>query len=203
MAFWGAPIADTNHARDAVLAALQMQTDLDELNPQMKLKGWPEIKIGIGVNSGRMSVGNMGSEFRMAYTVMADAVNLASRLEGLTKLYGLGILVGEEAVAHCPDIEFMKVDVVRVKGKANPVTIYEPLGMKEGLDIAVIKRKQDFEQACTSFLLYDFDVAEDILRKANKRHPSKLYEVYLERIAHFRESPPPADWDGVFTFTTK
>lgn len=203
MAFWGAPIADTNHARDAVLAALQMQTDLDELNPQMKLKGWPEIKIGIGVNSGRMSVGNMGSEFRMAYTVMADAVNLASRLEGLTKLYGLGILVGEEAVAHCPDIEFMKVDVVRVKGKANPVTIYEPLGMKEGLDIAAIKRKQDFEQACAAFLVYDFDVAEDILRKANKRHPSKLYEVYLERIAHFRETPPPADWDGVFTFTTK
>ncbi|MDP2788264.1 MAG: adenylate/guanylate cyclase domain-containing protein [Pseudomonadota bacterium] len=203
MAFWGAPIPDTNHARDAVLAAMQMQTDLDALNPLMKLKGWPEIKIGIGVNSGKMSVGNMGSEFRMAYTVMADAVNLASRLEGLTKQYGLGILVGEEAVAHCPDIEFMKVDVVRVKGKQHPVTIYEPLGMKEGLDIAAIKRKQDFEQACVSFLLYDFDAAEDILRKANKRYPCKLYEVYLDRIVHFRENPPPADWDGVFTFTSK
>lgn len=203
MAFWGAPVPDKNHARDAIMAALQMQRDLDELNPQMKLKGWPEIKIGIGVNSGKMNVGNMGSEFRMAYTVMADAVNLASRLEGLTKQYGLGILVGEEAVAHCPDIEFMKVDVVRVKGKANPVTIYEPLGLKEEIDITAIKRKQDFEQACNSFQLYDFDVAEDILRKANKRTPSKLYEVYLERIAHFRENPPPADWDGVFTFTTK
>jgi adenylate cyclase len=203
MAFWGAPIADPNHARDAVLAALQMQRDLDELNPQMKLNGWPEIRIGIGVNSGRMNVGNMGSEFRMAYTVMADAVNLASRLEGLTKMYGLGILAGEDAVVHCPDIEFMKVDVVRVKGKSTPVTIYEPLGLKEGLDIALIKRKQDFEQACAALQIYDFDVAEDILRKANKRFPSKLYEVYLDRIAHFRVSPPPADWDGVFTFTSK
>jgi adenylate cyclase len=203
MAFWGAPVADINHARDAILAAMQMQSDLNELNPQMKLKGWPEIRIGIGVNSGKMSVGNMGSEFRMAYTVMADAVNLASRLESLTKQYGLGILVGEESVAHCPDIEFMKVDVVRVKGKVHPVTIYEPLGMKDEVDIAALKRKQDFEQACASFLLYDFDTAEDTLRKANKRHPSKLYEVYLDRIAHFRESPPPADWDGVFTFTSK
>jgi len=203
MAFWGAPIEDANHARDAIMAAMQMQRDLNALNPQMKLKGWPEIKIGIGVNSGKMSVGNMGSEFRMAYTVMADAVNLASRLEGLTKQYGLGILVGEDAVAHCPDIEFMKVDAVRVKGKANPVTIYEPLGPKEEVDIAALKRKQDFEQACTAFQQKDFDAAEDILRKAQKRFPSKLYEVYLERIAHFRVQPPPADWDGVFTFTSK
>jgi adenylate cyclase len=203
MAFWGAPVPDPNHARDAIQAAMQMQRDLDELNPLMKQKGWPEIKIGIGVNSGKMSVGNMGSEFRMAYTVMADAVNLASRLESLTKQYGLGILVGEESVAHCPDIEFMKVDVVRVKGKANPVTIYEPIGIKDEVDIAAIKRKQDFEKACSSFLLYDFDAAEDILRKANKRNPCKLYETYLDRIAHFRENPPPADWDGVFTFTAK
>ncbi len=203
MAFWGAPVSDPNHARDAIQAAMQMQRDLDELNPQMKLKGWPEIKIGIGVNSGKMSVGNMGSEFRMAYTVMADAVNLASRLEGLTKQYGLGILVGEEAVALCPDIEFMKVDVVRVKGKLHPVTIFEPLGEKEQVDVAAIKRKQDFEQARAAYLVQNFDEAEDILRKANKRHPGKLYEVYLERIAHFREIPPPAEWDGVFTFTSK
>ena len=203
MAFWGAPIPDENHSRSAILAAMQMQKDLDELNPLMKQKGWPAIKIGIGVNSGKMSVGNMGSEFRMAYTVLADAVNLASRLESLTKQYGLGILVGEDAMVQCPDMEFMKVDVVRVKGKHNPVAIYEPLGMKDQLDIAVIKRKQDFEQAISSFQLFDFDAAEDILRKANKRHPSKLYEVYLERIAHFREVPPPTDWDGVFTFTSK
>jgi adenylate cyclase len=203
MAFWGAPVPDANHARDAIQAALQMQQDLALLNPQLVEHGWPAIKIGIGVNSGKMSVGNMGSEFRMAYTVMADAVNLASRLEGLTKQYGLGILVGEAAVAHCPDIEFMKVDVVRVKGKVNPVAIYEPLGMQGELDAAALKRKQDFEQAISAFLALNFDEAEAVLRKAHKRNPCKLYEVYLDRIAHFRDNPPPADWDGVFTYTTK
>jgi adenylate cyclase len=130
-------------------------------------------------------------------------VNLASRLEGLTKQYGLDILVGEDTVAFCPNIEFMRVDAVRVKGKANPVTIYEPLGLKDQVDIAALKRKQDFEQACAAFQLRDFDLAEDILHKLQKRFPSKLYLVYSERIAHFRENPPPTDWDGVFTYTTK
>jgi len=203
MAFWGAPVASEGHARDAILTAMDMQHTLKELNIRLQEHGWPEVRIGVGVNTGRMSVGNMGSEFRMAYTVMADAVNLASRLEGLTKQYGVGILAGEETVASTPDIEYMKVDIVRVKGKAQPVTIFEPLGPKDQIEVNALKRKQDFEQALAAYQAGRLDEAEGLLRKANKREPSKLYEVYLERITHFRAAPPPEDWDGVFTFTTK
>jgi len=203
MAFWGAPLADQDHARESVLAALDMQVRLAEINPELKARGWPELRIGVGVNSGRMSVGNMGSEFRMAYTVMADAVNLASRLEGLTKQYGVGVLAGEETVAHTPDIEYMKIDLVRVKGKQKPVAIYQPLGIKGQIDAAMLARKQEFEAILEAYLRRQWDAAEDLLRKAVKREPAKLYEVYLERIAHFRTVSPSLDWDGAFTYTTK
>ncbi len=102
MAFWGAPLSDPQHARNAVLAGLEMQATMEALQPQFHARGWPELHIGVGVNTGRMSVGNMGSEIRVAYTVMGDAVNLASRLEGLTKQYGVGMIVGEDTRAAVP-----------------------------------------------------------------------------------------------------
>ncbi len=203
MAFWGAPLSSDRHAHDAVLAALAMQSTLAELNPRLEARGWPAVKIGVGVNTGRMSVGNMGSEFRMAYTVMADAVNLASRLEGLTKQYGLGVLCGEDARAACPDIRFMLVDRVRVKGKQQPVAIYEPLGEATGLEPARAAEADRFESACADYQAQRWDAAETTLRELAARNPRKLYDIYLERIAHFRAEPPPAGWDGVFTFTTK
>src|SRR5206468_4322478 len=94
---------------------------------QFKLKGWPEIKIGVGLNSGEMTVGNMGSEFRMAYTVMGDAVNLGSRLESLTKNYGVYIIVSEFTKEKVPEYIYRELDVVRVKGKDKPVAIFEPI----------------------------------------------------------------------------
>ena len=131
MAFWGAPVADPHHARNAVMTALEMQKGMRVLNEDLKRKGWPELKIGVGVNSGPMTVGDMGSPVRKAYTVMGDAVNLGSRLEGITKQYGVGILVGEDSWQKCcEDIEFRELDRVRVKGKAEPVGIYEPLGLR-------------------------------------------------------------------------
>lgn len=203
MAFWGAPMSDEQHARDGVLTALEMQATLAELNPRLQARGWPAVRIGVGVNTGRMSVGNMGSEFRMAYTVMADAVNLASRLEGLTKQYGVGILAGEATRAACPDISFMLVDRVRVKGKAQPVAIYEPLGITAELPADRLASAQAFEAALEDYQARRWDEAERRLLALRERQAHKLYEVYLERIAHFREHPPPEDWDGVFTFTTK
>lgn len=203
MAFWGAPMSDDRHARDAVLTALAMQQSLEQLNPQLRAQGWPAVKIGVGVNTGRMSVGNMGSEFRMAYTVMADAVNLASRLEGLTKQYGVGVLAGEATREECPDIAFQLVDRVRVKGKDLPVAIYEPLGVAAELSEQRLRDANLFEMALTDYQARRWDDAEIKLMELGRANPRKLYEVYLDRLTHFRFNPPPADWDGVFTYTTK
>jgi len=117
MAFWGAPVEDPTHARHGVLTALQMQQRAVTLNEEFKAQGWPAFHIGIGVNSGLMRVGDMGSKLRKAYTVMGDPVNLGSRLEGITKQYGIGILVGEETRSAVTDVEYRKVDLVQVKGR--------------------------------------------------------------------------------------
>jgi len=203
MAFWGAPVRDEGHARGAVLTALRMQASLAELNRQLEAHGWPAVKIGIGINTGRMSVGNMGSRFRMAYTVMADAVNLASRLESLTKEYGAGVLVGEDTRAACPDIAFMAVDRVRVKGKARPVAIYEPLGLVAELDPVRLAEAAAFEAALESYRDRRWEAAEQTLRRLYEQNPRKLYALYRQRIAQFRTDPPPDDWDGVFNYTSK
>lgn len=203
MAFWGAPMSDERHARDAVLTGMAMQASLKVLNPMLVERGWPEVRIGVGVNTGRMSVGNMGSEFRMAYTVMADAVNLASRLEALTRQYGVGVLVGEATREACPDIVFRLIDRVRVKGKENSVAIYEPLGVQGEVAEPLLAGARDFEAMIQAYLEQDWDAAEARLQALNQRNPSKLHAVYLERIAYFRDQPPPADWDGVYTFTSK
>ncbi|HEY9145073.1 MAG TPA: adenylate/guanylate cyclase domain-containing protein [Thiobacillus sp.] len=203
MAFWNAPVDLNDHATRAVQTALDMQAALPQLNQEFAARGWPEVKIGIGVNSGRMSVGNMGSEFRMAYTVMGDAVNLGSRLEGITKQYGVGILATQPTVDADPVHAFMKIDVVRVKGKETPVAIHEPLGPKEGLADPVRQDGADFEAAFASYQKQDWDAAETALRALNARAPRTLYDIYLERIAHFRAEPPPPDWDGVYVYTTK
>jgi len=204
MAFWGAPVRDPDHARHAVLAALEMQATLAVLRPQFIARGWPEIKIGVGVNTGVMSVGNMGSEFRMAYTVMGDSVNLGSRLEGITKQYGVGIIVGETTRESVPEVLFRELDRVRVKGKDEPVAIYQPLGLKEQVDKAVISELRLFEEALKLYRAQNWDMAEMQLINLQKAAPDcLLYSLYLERIAHFRTDPPGADWDGVFVFHTK
>ncbi len=203
MAFWGAPMSDEQHARDAVLTAMAMQASLDELNPVLVARGWPEVRIGVGVNTGRMSVGNMGSEFRMAYTVMADAVNLASRLEALTRQYGVGVLVGEATRESCPDLVFRFVDLVKVKGKDRAVAIYEPLGIQGQVGAAILEETAAFDAALEDYRARRWTEAEAKLVALRGRHDLKLWDVYLARIAHFREVPPPDEWDGVFTYTSK
>jgi adenylate cyclase len=185
------------------MAAMAMQRVLAELNPGLEAKGWPALKIGVGVNTGRMSVGNMGSEFRMAYTVMADAVNLASRLEALTRQYGVGVLVGEATRADCPDIAFRLVDRVRVKGKDVPVAIYEPLGLVAEMTPQGQQDAERFEAALEDYRAKRWDEAEIKLMELRRANACKLYDVYLDRVTHFRFNPPPPDWDGVFTYTSK
>src|SRR5205823_11766895 len=137
MAFWGAPMADAQHARNAVLAALDMQKACRALNQRFKARGWPELTVGVGVNSGTVRVGDMGSQLRRAYTAMGDPVNVASRLEGRTKHYGVGILVGEATRRQIDDVAFREIDRVKVKGKDEAITVYEPLGLAAALDTAL------------------------------------------------------------------
>ena len=204
MAFWGAPLPDPAHARNGILAGLEMQQRLKELQPYFKTQNWPEIRIGVGVNSGRMSVGNMGSKIRLAYTVMGDAVNLASRLEGITKEYGADIIVGEDTRNAASDVVFREIDRVRVKGKDVAVTIFEPLGLQGQVDKARLDEMELFHQALKFYRSQNWDMAElQLLNLKNVSPDSKLYSTFIGRIAFLRANPPAADWDGAFTFETK
>jgi adenylate cyclase len=204
MAFWGAPLDDPDHAHRGVFASMQMIKRLAEIQPQFQKRGWPPIKIGIGLNTGVMNVGNMGSKFRMAYTVMGDAVNLGSRLEGLTKQYGVQIIVSERTKIAVADYLFRELDQVRVKGKEKPVAIFEPLGQKDQIDDTVKAELQCHQQALIDYRAQRWEEAEKAFIALHEEQPERLlYDIYLQRIAHFKNEPPPKNWDGVFTFTVK
>jgi len=205
MAFWGAPVSAADHARQGIRAGLAMHRKLAELQPYFRSRNWPEIRIGVGLNTGRMSVGNMGSRIRLAYTVMGDAVNLASRLEGLTKEYGAAIIVGEttrDRTAH--DFVFRELDRVRVKGKLEPVAIYEPIGATGEVDKRTLDELRLFNQAVKLYRAQEWDMAELQLINLLKLSPDcKLYKLYLDRVGIYRTHPPGRDWDGAFTFEHK
>ncbi len=204
MAFWGAPLTDPQHARNAVLAGLEMQAAMDALQPQFRSRGWPELHIGVGVNSGRMSVGNMGSDVRVAYTVMGGAVNLASRLEGLTKEYGVSMIVGEATRAACPDMVFRELDRVMPKGTTEPVAIFAPVGPAAGVDKSTHDELALWHQALKQYRAQEWDLAELQLLNLQRMYPSTaLYALVLRRIAHLRKSPPGPGWDGTTAFETK
>jgi adenylate cyclase len=204
MAFWGAPKPQPNHARNAILAGIDMQKTLRELQPHFKAKGWPEIHVGVGINSGRVSVGNMGSEVRVAYTVMGDAVNLASRLESITKQYGVGIIVGESTRHAVPEFVYRELDQVRVVGKDKPVAIYEPIGLVGEVSTALQDEVNLFHEALRLYRAQQWNQAEKLLFELQHISPNTaLYQVYIERVMHFRNEPPAKDWDGVFVFKSK
>jgi len=204
MAFWGAPLHDSQHARHAVLAGMEMHRVLAQLQTHFKEKGWPPIHIGVGVNTGRMSVGNMGSEIRLAYTVMGDAVNLAARLEGITKQYGVKMIVGEATRAEVPEVVFRELDRVRVKGKEAPVAIYEPIGLAGEIESDLQHEVKLWGQMLKLYRGCDWDMAELQLINLTKVNPgSGLYAVFLERISHLRKNPPEHGWDGSWKFETK
>lgn len=204
MAFWGAPVADPAHARHAVLAAIEMQAALPAVNRSLAEHGWPELHIGVGINTGEMTVGDMGSSVRQAYTVMGDAVNLASRLEGITKQYGVGIIVGEATRKSIPDMVFREVDRVRVKGKEEPVAIFEPVGLEGTVDKVVHEEIRLWNQALRHYRAQDWDQTEVALLNLSRMAPARaLYGKYMERVAHLRKDPPGQDWNGVWRFETK
>jgi adenylate cyclase len=202
MAFWGAPVPNENHARDGVDAALTMQEKIPALTKEFRNRGWPELAIGIGINSGNMNVGDMGSEFRKAYTVLGDAVNLASRLEGLTKEYGVPLIIGEDTRRTIPEMICRELDRVRVKGKANAVTIYQPLGRTLATDLA--GELGEWDAALAKYRERKFAEAEIAFAALAAAHPAqKLYILYRVRCAAFRIEPPASNWDGATTFVVK
>jgi adenylate cyclase len=204
MAFWGAPLHDPQHARHTLDAAMEMQKCLEEIRAQFKAKGWPEIRAGIGINTGVMSVGNMGSQFRMAYTVLGDAVNLGSRLEGVTKQYRVQIIVSETTKEAVPEYLYRELDRVRVKGKDQPVVIYEPIGLREEVDDHIVAEIAEYDKALQHYRQQCWDAAAKQFTQSCQTYPDcQLYKLYAERVRYFIENPPADNWDGVYTFTTK
>ena len=204
MAFWGAPVAFADHARRAVATSLLMQASARRLNDEFIARGWPPLKIGIGLNTGLMHVGDMGSKIRRAYTVMGDAVNLGSRLEGITKVYGVGIAVGAATRAAAPEFAYRELDLVRVKGKQEPVAIFEPLAPEGGLEAGAAAALARWHEALAAVRAQQWDRATSIIAQLHDSFPGDgLYSLYTERIAYYRAHPPGDDWDGVTTFETK
>jgi adenylate cyclase len=213
MAFWNAPLDDPHHARHACRAALDMMAGLAELNDEWRVqaerdgKRYFPVEVGVGLNTGPCCVGNMGSEQRFDYSVLGDDVNLASRLEGQTKAYGLDIILGENTRAEASDFATLEVDLIRVKGKTRPVRIYALLGdeVVESSEAfqALAARHRDF---LDTYRAGQWQAAGALLAdcRASAGAPLEaLYALYGERLEAYREDPPPADWDGVYVAKTK
>ena len=204
MAFWGAPVNYDDHARRAVATALLMAAQARTLSDEFTALGWPPLHIGIGINTGVMHVGDMGSSIRRAYTVMGDAVNLAARLESLTRVYGVAIAVGADTRAQAPQFVWRELDLVRVKGKQAPVAIYEPLGLAGTVEQRALALLADWEAALAAVRARDWALADARLAALQEHEPGcMLYTLYRERVARWRTLAPGAQWDGVTTFDTK
>jgi adenylate cyclase len=212
MAFWNAPLDIADHGRRAIEAALAMRTALDRLNDELKEEARrdsrPPIMLGagIGLNSGRACVGNMGSEQRMDYSVIGDAVNIASRLEGLSRAYGVDIVIGEDTARFADDFALLELDLVRVKGRDTPLRIFTALGAPPLAASDEFKRlREPHAEMLAAYRRRDWPAAHVALSFCRPLAPAlaALYDVYEQRIAEFEISPPPPDWDGVFVATTK
>lgn len=204
MAFWGAPLDDPNHAEHAVIGGFDMLKLTAQLRDEFVAKDWPAIHVGIGINTGDMNVGDMGSEYRRAYTVLGDAVNLGSRLEGLTKFYGLEFLVSEFTAELCPNIAFRPVDKVKVKGKDEAVAIFEPVCKKDELNDELVMELDLLKLAYQHYLEQHWQKAAEGYQQLVKLNPDiYLYQMYIERIDLLKEQDLGDAWDGSFTHTSK
>lgn len=210
MAFWNAPRKSDLHMEQATLALFQFQQALAEINAKFVEIGFPEIDIGVGVNTGPCAVGAMGSKMRLDYSCIGDAVNLSSRLEGITKQYGLWNCIGNntaEGVDH--QFALLEIDQVAVKGRSQPERIWTVVGEAEVIhDPKYIELRATVDEAIAAYTSQQWDKAEAAYRKAaeiklDALDPVGLRDVFLERIAEYRENPPPADWDGVYVATSK
>ena len=218
MAFWNAPLDDPDHARHAGLTALAMMKRLGELNQEWEAEAKEEgkkyipVNIGVGLNSGPCCVGNMGSDQRFDYSVLGDAVNLAARLEGQSKTYGVDIVIGENTRNQSEGAAMLELDLIQVKGKTVPVHIYALMGDEEFKESEAFTRlAASHEEMIAVYRGQDWKAAQGLMDRCREINGEPglglkldvLYELYEERMAEFKESPPPEDWDGVFVATSK
>jgi adenylate cyclase len=206
MAFWNAPLDDKAHPVHACSAALRMMREMEVLNERWReeaeAKGRPykPVRLGIGLNTGICCVGNLGSETRFDYSVIGDNVNVASRLEGQSKTYDVGTVVGESTTARAPNFAFLELDLLKVKGKTEPKRVFALLGdsaLKQSPNfIALAERHREF---LARYRAKDWDEAEALAHECEQMNGARLdhlYALYRQRIAFFRTNPPPAQWDG-------
>lgn len=204
MAFWGAPVPAQDHAACAVRAALGMARAVEQLNQEHRAQGLPEIGVGIGLNTGLMCVGDMGSNIRLSYTVIGDAVNLGSRLEGLCKTYGVAIIASESTRSMAPGFVWQELDRVRVKGKAQAVNIYTPLADQSQASALNADELACWQQVLAHYRAQDWAQCGQSLAAIRRQAPqSVLYALYASRLEEMMSRPPPADWDGATHFDTK
>ena len=196
MAFWGAPVHNKNHAEDALNAAREIQRQLASLRIELQRQGLPDLYVGIGISSGISNVGNLGSEFRMAYTVVGDAVNIAERLERQTRYYEVPIIVSDLASRLIPDMLFRELDIVQVKGRTRYVKIYQPLCNEGAASSTELTDLAMHQQALKLFRNREWIKAKEIFTVLNKTEKSKIYDIYLERLRRGMSAPPDESWKG-------
>jgi len=204
MAFWGSPYPQPEHAANACKCALQMQEDLAYLNSRWRADGRKPMQVGMGINTGPVNVGNMGSERRFSWTVMGDNVNLASRLEGLTKEYGVRILISEATyLAVCNDYVCRELDRIRVKGKNQAVKIYELVGPASKYQESA-GLLGGFADALSAYREQRWPEAAALFARLLEQYPADgPTQVFLQRSRELMQASPAAEWDGVFVMKTK
>jgi adenylate cyclase len=214
MAFWNAPLDDPDHAANACRAALAMNENLGPLNERLEQLAKEEnrrhvpINVGIGLNSGDVVVGNMGSDQRFDYSVLGDTVNLASRLEGQSKAYGVMVVIGENTRTRAPGFATLELDLIKVKGKTEAVRIFTLLGDPAVAASPEFKALEAEHNAMlTAYRAQDWTATRALIARCleldSSFHLAKLYHLYEERMAEYELAPPGAEWDGVFVATSK
>jgi adenylate cyclase len=204
MAFWGAPVETPDHAHLAVKSAMEMANAVRDINLDHRTRGLPEIGIGIGINTGTMCVGDMGSNIRRAYTVIGDSVNLGSRLEGLSKAYGVDIVVSESTRKLASEFAWQELDRVRVKGKDQAVAIFWPMAPAAQIKEAAAAEIKTWASFIRTYRAQNWDQADVLLINLMRMNAKKfLYQLYAERVASMRLLPFDPEWDGATNFETK
>ncbi len=202
MAVWGAPLDDPQHAANAVAAAFEIQERLVALREEFRERGWPPVEMGIGVNTGIASVGNMGSKYRVTYTAIGDTVNLAARLQDLTRVYNAKIIVGENTRKAFPAATYRELGLVEVKGKSGLERLFEPCNPATDLESTIVANLHRHNDAIRCYQEREWELAEQLFGLLKEENPDDpLYDYYLSRISEFKSRPPPPDWRGEIRFS--